>query len=500
MNKFHIIYYKGWKVLNMNGEDNNTDEFQAEGMNEQEYDSDFISKKLSDLSDYIEHEPMELQDDHTIKSENSIYEDIQIDLSNLYTLDQQEQVKMGFQEMETKLADDLKQLVHEELDEKSDNETTKKTKNDSKSNLKKTFVIVMAVLGVILLATIWTVGTKSGRKVLYRLAGGYIHGAVDNEVEESFADNIAKIPGEETEVDPLAGNDIIDQPVEMIMPSPRQEEYVTNILLFGLEEFDNAKNTDSIMMVSINSLDKTIKLTSILRDIFIETDTLTPRKLNSIYGSQGATGLVKVIEDKFLIKIDGYAYINFQAFESIVDYLGGISIELGEEEAHYLNTTNYISNKTNRNITPGWFTMNGNQALGYCRIRKVVTIGGANDDYGRTLRQRRVLEAIFNRYKSKNIFDLIKITNYCLEHVKTNLTSKQIENLLETVVENKITQIKTTRIPANNTFEALDYYNGVDDPLVIDFYENTVDLYEFIYLDSEADAKIKLEPKPKNKE
>lgn len=498
MNKFHIIYYKGWKVLNMNGEDNNLDEFQSEGMAEQEIDSDFISKQLSDLSDYIEYEPMETQqDDHILISENNSYEDIQIDLSNLYALEQQENVKVGYQVIETKLADDLKQLVHEELDHKSDDVTTKKTKKDNKSNLKKTFVVVMAVLGVILIGAIWTVGTKSGRKILYRLAGGYIHDVIDNEVEESIGGNIVKNPTEGNTVEPLPDSDIIDQPVEMLMPTARQEEYVTNILLFGLEEFDNAKNTDTIMMVSINSLDKTIKLTSILRDIYIETDTLKPRKLNSIYGSQGATGLIKVIEDKFLIKIDGYAYINFQSFESIVDYLGGISIELGEEEASYLNRTNYISNKSNRNVTPGWFTMNGNQALGYCRIRKVVTIGGANDDYGRTLRQRRVLEAIFNRYKSKNIFDLIKITNYCLQHVKTNLTAEQIEDLLETVVENKITQIKTTRIPANNTYEALDYYNGVDDPLVIDFYANTVDLYEFIFLDTEADAKLKLEPKPK---
>ena len=90
--------------------------------------------------------------------------------------------------------------------------------------------------------------------------------------------------------------------------------------------------------------------------------------------------------------------------------------------------------------------LNGNQALGYCRIRLVETIGGANDDYGRTLRQRRVLKSLFNKYKSKNMFDLIRISEYILGYVKTNVTQAQIEKAIEDIAENKITDMDTIRL------------------------------------------------------
>ena len=84
----------------------------------------------------------------------------------------------------------------------------------------------------------------------------------------------------------------------------------------------------------------------------------------------------------------------------------------------------FRSNKAYRNVVPGWNVLNGNQALGYVRVRRVPTLGGANDDYGRTLRQRRAMTAIFNKYKGKNLFDLLSITQKCLGYVKTNVTQE----------------------------------------------------------------------------
>jgi anionic cell wall polymer biosynthesis LytR-Cps2A-Psr (LCP) family protein len=137
--------------------------------------------------------------------------------------------------------------------------------------------------------------------------------------------------------------------------------------------------------------------------------------------------------------------------------------------------------------------LNGNQALGYCRIRLVETIGGANDDYGRTLRQRRVLKSLFNKYKSKNMFDLIRISEYILGYVKTNVTQAQIEKAIEDIVENKITDMDTIRIPVNGAYEAPKIHNGVKYPIVYDWDENIMELYRFIYLDSEEESKVNLE-------
>lgn len=362
-------------------------------------------------------------------------------------------------------------------------------------SLKKILLLAGAFFLVLLLIVVWLAGTKSGRRILYRLAGGMIYSKVGQEEEVATNSVIKPYKGRENKASEPREEAVKEEkeaPVPKKEIPPRQEDYVSNYLIFGVEEIFHAKNTDTMMIVSVNTRDKSIKLTSLLRDTYVKPEDDDPQKLNSFYSIGGAGMLTEVIEKKYRIKLDGYGYINFEAFEYIIDYLDGIDIELGEEEAEYLNTTNYISNPKNRNVVPGWNHLNGNQVLGYCRVRKCVTLGGANDDYGRTLRQRRVLEAIFDRYKSGNLFDLLFMADDILGYIKTNLTRSQIEKLLEDVLENRITAMDTLRLPANGTFETPKEYNGIDDPLVIDWDANILRLYRFIFLDSEEEAKRKL--------
>lgn len=376
-------------------------------------------------------------------------------------------------------------------------------KKDKKNKSKKILLISGISLLVLLLIFVLLIFTRAGRRVLYKIAGGYIYQGLDK-VEDLEASSVI-IPYEKEPVrndtnitkDKEADNEepIIEKDeVEIrIRPEPRKEDYVSNYLLFGIEELFHAANTDTIMIASVNTKDSSIKLTSILRDTYIDIEGYNPNKINAFYSLGGAKTLVNVIEDKCRIKIDGYAHINFEAFEKIVAYLGGIAIELGEEEAEYLNTTNYISNPANRTVKPGWNDLNGNQALGYCRIRLVKTLGGANDDYGRTLRQRRVIKAIFNKYKSKGLIDLLRISNNTLNYVKTNVTQKQIEKTLEDIIENKISKMDTMRLPVNGAYEAPKEYGGIKYPLVYDWDKNIIQLYEFIYLDTEDEAILNLE-------
>jgi LCP family protein required for cell wall assembly len=369
---------------------------------------------------------------------------------------------------------------------------------------------ILKISGIILLFLFliitWLVFTRSGRRVIYKIAGGIIYQGLDK--GEDLEENPVIIPFEKetkkeeknntTKTEDTENNEANNQEEKIedlpkILPEPRQEDYVSNYLLFGLEEILDAQNTDTIMIASINTKDNTIKLTSILRDTYIESEEYRSHKINSIFALGGAKAFVKVIEEKFRINIDGYAYINFDSFEKIIDYLGGISMELGDEEAEYLNTTNYISNPANRTVTPGWNELNGNQALGYCRIRLVKTLGGANDDYGRTLRQRRVIKAVFNRYKSKGIIDLFRISNNILGYVKTNVNRQQIEEALENIIENKITKMETIRLPINGAYEAPNKYKSIGYPLLYDWDENITQLYQFIYLDTREEAEINME-------
>lgn len=388
----------------------------------------------------------------------------------------------------------LKQQVNDEL-----SASKEKVGNTQKKNgiLRRAVLIAGTVFAAMLLFGIFLIGTKPGRKIIYRIAGNMIHDSVDVAGNmDATEGNSSIVWGDQTgnEIKDIADTDDYEKntSVEVKVPEkpviiPRHEEYVSNFLIFGIEEIEGAKNTDAMMIASINTKDDTIKLTSLLRDTVVETPGYSSRKLNAVYAKGGASLLVKTIELNYRIKIDGYASINFEAFESAINLLGGVSIELGEEEAKYLNKTNYISNPTYRDVVPGWNLLNGNQALGYCRVRKVPTLGGSNDDYGRTLRQRRVIKAVFNQYKAQNLFDLLTITKKCLGFVTTNVTQVQIETMLEDIVENKITSMDTFRIPVNGMFDDPDEYHGVSAPLVLAWEDNIKELYKFVFLDAEEE-------------
>jgi LCP family protein required for cell wall assembly len=362
----------------------------------------------------------------------------------------------------------LKQQVLEIMNEEQQEKHQKPKKKKKKHKVLKAIGIVFAIL---LVAVLFIVGTKPGRRLAYKAVSSFVFGNVnweDIDSEDGDASDRSKDTNKNTAV--------------------RSEKYITNYLIFGIEEFKGAKNTDSMMIATIDTKKNTLKLTSLLRDSYVEIPGYKNNKLNSAYAKGGVKLLMETIEHNYKIDLDGYVSVNFESFEKIVDLLGGVDIELGKKEAEYLNRTNYISKKSNRNVKPGWNHLNGNQVLGYCRVRKVETLGGVSSDYGRILRQQRTLNAIFDSYKSKSFFKLLPIAKECLGYVNTNLTQKQIEDALAAVVENKIRTLETFRVPVDGAFEAPKKYNGIGYPLVLEWDKNRIELYKFIfnYSDSEA--------------
>lgn len=324
-----------------------------------------------------------------------------------------------------------------------------------------TLLMLLLLVGLIL-------GTKPGRRILYKNASSFVFHNVNNEeiIKEYEEDG----GGEHNS-------------------AARQEDYVTNYLIFGIEEFGGARNTDSMMIASLNTKDDTLKLTSLLRDSYVDIPGYKANKLNSAYSRGGARLLIDTIEQNYKVRIDGFVSVDFKSFEKIVDLLGGVTIELGKEEAEYLNTTNYISKKKFRNVKPGVNHLNGNQVMGYVRVRKVKTLGGVNNDYGRIVRQQRALKAIFDSYKSpKNLFKILPITKKCLGYATTNLTQEQIEQAMADVVENRMTSLDTFRIPVDGKFDAPKRYNGITYPIVLDWDANRIELYKFIYHDTAKEA------------
>ena len=378
--------------------------------------------------------------------------------------------------------DILKQQVNEILNEeqsmdKQENPTTARNIKPIRPVKKKNhrFIKVVGLIVIALLIIIaLIIGTKGGRRLIYGAASKFIYNNMDNEdIIKEYQD----------EGDNNHSADAI-----------RQEDYVTNYLICGIEEFGGARNTDTMMIASINTKDDTLKLTSLLRDSYVEIPDHKANKLNSAYSKGGARMMVDTIELNYKIKIDGYVSVDFKSFEKIVDLLGGVSIELGKEEAKYLNTTNYISKKSNRNVKAGINQLNGNQVMGYVRVRKVKTLGGAANDYGRIVRQQRALKAIFDSYKSpKNLFKILSITKEGLGYATSNLTQKQIEKAMEDIIENRIKTLDTFRVPVDGAFDAPRKYNGIGYPLVLDWDTNRIELYKFIFHDTKKQAIAALE-------
>ena len=261
---------------------------------------------------------------------------------------------------------------------------------------------------------------------------------------------------EEFDQDDIDGLDIVD-PDSINLNSGgslRTDQDVINILLVGEEAINDGSargRTDSMMIATINIKQKALKLTSIMRDLYVAIPGYSDNKLNAAYHNGGMPLLKQTIEENFDIELDGSVLVDFSGFEDIIDRLGGVDITLSANEAAYLNRTNYISNPIYRNVRAGTQTLNGNQALGYSRIRYVKT-ESESDDFGRTSRQRTVLNAIFEKYKSKSLPELVTILYDILPLVTTDISKSTIMDYLATVVTLGATELETLRIPVDNAY------------------------------------------------
>ncbi len=230
---------------------------------------------------------------------------------------------------------------------------------------------------------------------------------------------------------------------------------VINILVCGEEAIhDDRGRTDSIMIATINQKDNKLSLTSIMRDTYVKIPGFSDNKINAAYHNGGMKTLVATIKENFGIKVDGYVLVNFESFQDIIDAIGGIDIKLSEEEVKYLNSTNYISNTANHNLSVGMNHMNGNQALGYARVR-YVSKDGNYGDFARTLRHRTVMSAIYKKMMKKSTLDLVAMIPKILPYLTTNIKKADIVNYLTAgvTVRDKNAKLYTLNVPIEGCYK-----------------------------------------------
>ena len=419
------------------------------------------------------------------------------------------------------LAEQLSQTAGHEPAGEEDTET-----QAAEESAKRSFWRIIpwwgyTVFGIIVLmvgCTIWATATSAGRGTLIKLGSRYAANRVtympvepveqvdvpdeddleliseidDTEIEQ-VAEDFAVVTPEFTptptaqpsaqtagSTDDAAGGSATEGQEEM---TPEVTQTVYNILLLGEESIDSGGyrgRTDLIMLASINLEQSSVKLISIMRDSLVAIPGYADNRINAAYAIGGVSLLYETLKANLGIEPDNYILVNFESFEKIVDAIGGVDIELTSAEAKYLNTTNYISNPEYRTVVKGLNHLNGNQTLGYCRVRNVGTANHEYSDFGRTARHRAVVNAIYERAEGMNYLGLMSLAGKCLPYVTTDLEADDIENYINMLLRIGVSEgIENYRIPIGGTYSDA----RIRDMLVtkIDLEKNAQALHEFIY-------------------
>lgn len=216
-------------------------------------------------------------------------------------------------------------------------------------------------------------------------------------------------------------------------------EGYTNIALFGLDNRGNGLyergNSDVIMIASINNKTKEVRLVSVYRDTYLNVGSGKYNKANSAYARGGAKAAVQMLNTNLDLNIKEYMCVDWNAVVEAVDALGGVEIEITEQERKMINDLiveidYFVGSKTAQVKKAGVQNLTGAQATAYARIRKT-----AGNDFKRTSRQRIVLEAMLNKAKTSDLGTLIDICNAVFDDVSTSLDLKEIVGLARHVKE-----------------------------------------------------------------
>lgn len=209
------------------------------------------------------------------------------------------------------------------------------------------------------------------------------------------------------------------------------DKNVRNILLIGCDKANGGSSrSDSIMIASVNKTTGRITVCSILRDTHLYIPGEREAKVNAAYAWGGANLLIQTIEHNFGIKIDDYATVNFEMFTALVDGLGGVDVEVTEDEADYINNRHRYGNEKKPDAFESGESvhLNGYQALWYSRIRKL------DSDFMRTERQRKVISAIASKVKGQinpiGIFGLVSTAKEVAPYIETTLSTTDFWSLV----------------------------------------------------------------------
>ena len=353
-------------------------------------------------------------------------------------------------------------MARGKFEKKPEPKFKKPASGGSKTNkiLLRVMIVLLSVLLVLL--------------IVAAVAMNYVFGKIGRYDKEDEATQTTASDFVEFETDPTEeGQESLDpsevtwETVEKIEKS----EEIINILLIGQDARpgEGRARSDSMILVSLNEKNNTIQMVSFMRDLYVQIPGYLDNRINAAFAMGGPELLNATLATNFGVEVDGNVEVNFEAFTAIIDILGGVDIELDWEETGYMN-------QNGCSVSQGVNHLNGEEALTYARMRKV-----SGGDYGRTERQRKVIQAIMVSLKNAKVTDLLNLVNQVLPYVTTDLTDAEIISYATKGLTALGTgaQISSNRIPADDAHYGT-FINGMS-VLVPDLQMCQEDLKEYIY-------------------
>ena len=222
-------------------------------------------------------------------------------------------------------------------------------------------------------------------------------------------------------------------------------KHVINILLIGQDrrEGETRARSDTMILVSVNTERKSISLVSLMRDLYVQIPGYSDNRINAAYQWGGMELLDETVLENFGVEVDGNVEADFEQFETIIDILGGVDVEMSKGEAEYMK---YVMESGD--VQEGENHLSGRQALDFARMR------GLDDDFHRTERQRRLLTRLAQKLQSASAQQLLDLVNEVLPHVSTDMSSTQMLGYAASAIQVYLsgTEITTGRIPAEGMF------------------------------------------------
>lgn len=333
--------------------------------------------------------------------------------------------------------------------------------------------------------------------VLLMTAGGYVMHAMnlivgDEEIDGNYVDSLP--PDDEdpdVSIDTSFNPSDYDKSEVSKITLRGNTKDVTNLLLLGIDArtMKERGRSDSMIIVSINKKNKTIKLSSLLRDTAV---TIPGRdkngdgqddyaKLNAAYAYGGFNLLSKTIEQNFRLKIDKYVGVNFVVFPIAVDAMGGIDIYMTAKEASKVCAPGQKLEDWERGFKKigtesKVYHLNGYQALQYSRIRHI------DSDFNRTGRQRKVIEQLIVKAKTMSFGTLNTILNQVLPQVATNMSGDELMGYALNAGSYANYAIDTSfHLPENGKYKGWTLPGGGASLRLTDPVESVKSLHEWIY-------------------